>query len=58
MRLRHEEDKNIEDNKVEDVKNLFRLKKEITDTTIKYRKSFLNQKKKKENEAFKDRVIT
>ena len=46
MRLRHEEDKNIEDNKVEDVKNLFRLKKEITDTTIKYRKSFLNQKKK------------
>ena len=47
MRLRHEEDKNIEDNKVEDVKNLFRLKKEITDTTIKYRKSFLNQKKRK-----------
>ena len=58
MRLRHEEDKNIEDNKVEDVKNLFRLKKEITDTAIKYRKSFLNQKKKKENEAIKDRVIT
>ena len=53
MRLRDEEDKNIEDNKVEDVENLFRLKKEITDTTIKHRKSFLNQKKRKKMKSSK-----
>ena len=34
-RLRHEKDKKIEDNINKDVRNLFRLQKEIGNTTIK-----------------------
>ena len=37
---RLEKDKNVEDNIIKDLKNLFRLKKEVDDTTIKDASSF------------------
>ena len=47
--------KKIENNIIQDVRNLFRLKQEINDTAIKDIRSLFRLKK--ENEAIKDRVI-
>ena len=51
---RLEKDKKIEDNIIKDVRNLFRLKTEIDDTTIKCIRILFRLKK---SEATKDRVI-
>ena len=52
---RLEKDKNIEDNKTGDVINIFRLKKETNDTTVKDTKNLFILKK--EIESVKDRRI-
>ena len=45
--------KKIEDNLIKDVRNTFRLKKEIGDTTTRCKKSF-RLKKEKDNTTVKD----
>ena len=53
--LRLEKQKNIKENIIKDVRNIFRLKKEIDGTTIKHIRSIFRLNK--ENEAIKDQVI-
>ena len=53
-RPRLEKDKNIEDNTIKDVRNLFRVKK-IDDTRIKDIRNLFRLQK--ENEEIKDRII-
>ena len=53
-----EEDKNIEENIIKDIRNLFRLsklKKETKDAAIKSIRNLFRLKK--ENKAIKDRII-
>ena len=53
--LRHEKEKQKENNIIKDVRNLFRLKNEMDDTTIKDVRNLFRLSK--ENKAVKDRVI-
>ena len=53
--LRFEKDKRIEDNTIEDVRNLFRLKEEIDDSTNKDIRNLFRLKK--ENGAIKGKIM-
>ena len=44
--LRFEEDKNMEENMIKNVRNLFRLKKKIKQLNTEYLEIFMNMKKK------------
>ena len=53
--LKLEKDKKGEGNMIKDVKNIFRLKKEVNNNTVNSIKYLFRPRK--ENEAIKDRII-